>query len=60
MHTLKLSFIFLDKVPVCPYKTPFEVKRTKQIRHNNLDDTQPKPFGIDYSRIITSDIPIVA
>jgi hypothetical protein len=56
---ISITLYFTDKDPVGPYRLTVDAQRTKHVRFNDLDDSEPVPKGTDYASVIESDVPVV-
>ncbi len=56
---VRITLYFSDREPVGPYRIVVPARRTKHVRFNDLREPAPVPRGVDYSSVITSDVPIV-
>ena len=54
-----LTIFFSDREPAGPFKIDISARRTKHLRFNDLKDPEVIPRGVDYSRLIESDVPVV-
>jgi hypothetical protein len=56
---VEIMIYFADRAPVGPYKIEVPPERTCHVRFNDLKEPAPVPANIDFSSVISSDVPIV-
>lgn len=56
---VQLLLYFTDREPVGPYQIRVPARRTLHQRFNDLDEPAPVPLGVDFSCVVTSDVPVV-
>lgn len=54
-----LTLYFADRDPIGPYEINVAACRTLHLRLNDLKTPQRVPTDVDYSCILTSDVPVV-
>jgi hypothetical protein len=56
---VELAIHYSDAEPVGPYRLCVGARRVRHVRFNDLIDPLAMPLDVDYSVVVTSDVPIV-
>ena len=54
-----ITVFYADGEPVGPYRLTVSARRTRHLRFNDLQDTEPIPRDTDFASMIEADAPIV-
>ena len=56
---VEITIYYTDRNPVGPYEVTVPAERTKHVRFNNFDDSEPIPKGTSFASVIESDVTVV-
>jgi hypothetical protein len=56
---IELTLYFEDREPAGPYRVEVGPRRTRHLRFNDLEDSEPVPRDTAYASVVRSDAPVV-